>query len=219
MKCLIIGGTSGVGLELAKLLLLDYDVYIVGRQDPEMEHLIFHAIDLNQQDKSIQKIHDLVASLPKIDIFIHAAGFYQEGLITELSEAQIQEMMDTCLMSAIYSTRELLLNQKNLPVFVAVTSTSQYTPRLLEPIYTAAKAGLGAYANSLSLDPRIKKTLVVSPAGMKTKFHSGREVDMSTYLEPSWVALQIMELLRDEYSYKYARILRDPAHVEIKATR
>jgi short-subunit dehydrogenase len=219
MNCLIIGGTSGLGLELAKQLSLDYEVHIVGTRDPKIDHLTFHAVDLSHQNKSIQKIHDLIAALPKIDVFIHAAGFFQKGTVTELDETQIQEMMDICLMSAVYSTRELLLNQKDLPVFIAVTSTSQYTPRLLEPIYTAAKAGLGAYANSLSLDPRVKKTLVVGPAGMKTKFHAGREVDMSTYLEPKWVASQIIGLLRDEYAYKYARILRDPAHVEIKETR
>lgn len=219
MNCLIIGGTSGLGLELARQLLPDYNVHVVGRNDPSVELLTFHRIDLNHQDGSVQKIRDLVSKLPKIDMLIHSVGFYQEGTITELSENQIYEMMEVCLMSAISLTRELLISQKELSIFVAVTSTSQYTPRLLEPVYTAAKAGLGAYANSLSLDPRMKKTLVVGPAGMKTKFHSGRKVDMSTYLSPTWTASQIIELLQDEYSYKYARILRDPAHVEVKEIR
>jgi short-subunit dehydrogenase len=219
MNCLIVGGTSGLGLALAKRLTPSYNVHIIGRQDPNVSQFTFHEMDLGQINESIQSIEDLAAQLPKIDMLIHAAGFYQEGTITEINEDQINKMMNVCLSSAIAFTRQLLLKQGELPIFVAITSTSQYTPRLLEPVYTVAKAGLGAYANSLSLDPRVKKTLVAGPAGMKTKFHNAREVDMSTYLEPEWVASQIEQLLEGQYSYKYARILRDPAHVEIKETR
>jgi hypothetical protein len=76
------------------------------------------------------------------------------------------------------------------------------------------------FANSLSLDKRVKKTLVAGPAGTKTKFHASRhDVDMSTYLEPDWVAQQIAEALGGDFSYKYIRILRDPAHVEIQESR
>jgi len=219
MNCLIVGGTAGLGLELAKKLQPIYQtVHIVGRTDPEVESLTFKQMDLHSAT-IIEDIDTYIKDIPTIDLLVHAPGFYQEGTVTDLSTDEINQMVNVCLMSAVWFTRSILGKQLSLPAFVAVTSTSQYTPRLLEPIYTIAKAGLGAYANSLSLDKRVCKTLVAGPAGMKTKFHEGREVNMSTYLDPQWVASEIIELLDGEYSYKYARILREPAHSEIKELR
>ena len=131
-------------------------------------------------------------------------------------------MLSVGLTNAIYLTRQLLHEQDQLPEFIAITSTSQWTPRLYEPVYTAVKAGLGAYANSLSLDPRVKKTLVAGPAGMATNFWKDtdeKEHDTSQMLDPDWVADRIIELTHENYSYKFARILRGPARVEVQETR
>jgi short-subunit dehydrogenase len=220
MNTLIVGGTSGVGLAMAKKLQdRSHTVHITGRHDPTVKGLHYHKLDLSRSAGLMKKIITLVNELPEIDLLVYTPGFYQEGTVTDLSEEQIHEMLNVGVVAAIYLTRQILIRQNELAEFVAITSTSQYTPRLLEPIYTVAKAGLGAYANSLSLDHRVRKTLVAGPAGIKTKFHAGREVDMSTYLTPEWVAEQIIDLLRGNYSYKYARILRDPPHVEIMEER
>lgn len=114
---------------------------------------------------------------------------------------------------------EVLNHQKYLPGLIAVTSTSQWTPRLREPVYTAVKAGLGMFANSVSLDPAIGKTLVAAPAGMKTPFWKGTDKDTSDMLDPAWVADQILNLYNDDFKYKYARIMRGPSRVEIMEKR
>jgi NAD(P)-dependent dehydrogenase (short-subunit alcohol dehydrogenase family) len=219
MNCLIVGGTSGLGLAMAEQLKAENTVYITGRHDPQAEGMTFHELQLGKLDGLLANIHTLVEALPKLDLVVYAPGFYQEGTITDLNEDQIQEMLSVGVTGAMYVAREVLNKQGELAEFVAITSTSQYTPRLLEPVYTVAKAGLGAFSNSLSLDPRVKKTLVAGPAGIKTKFHEGRDVDMSTYLTPEWTAEQVIEHLSGDYIYKYIRILREPAHVEVIETR
>ena len=219
MNSLIIGGSSALGLALAQKLQSKDDIHVTGRHDPNVSGITYHELDLSDADSVSSSITGLIASLPHIDQLIYSAGYYQEGTVTDLNEQQIQEMLSVGIVAAIYVVRELLLKQGELSEFVAVTSTSQYTPRLLEPIYTVVKAGLGAFANSLSLDPRVKKTLVAGPAGIKTKFHDGREVNMSTYLTSEWVAEQIMAELSGDFSYKYVRILREPARVELQEKR
>lgn len=222
MNCLIIGGSSGLGLSLAQKLSDTYEVYITGRNDPKVSGLAFHPLDLADANATLTAIDSLLQKLPHIDLLIYAAGFFQDGTVTKISIDQIDAMLSVGLTSAVYITRQLLESQGDLPEFIAITSTSQWTPRLKEPVYTAVKAGLGAYANSLSLDPRVGKTLVAGPAGMATNFWKGTdktEHDTAQMLDPDWVADRIVELRQKEYDYQFARILRGPARVEVQETR
>lgn len=222
MNCLIIGGTSGLGLSLAKKLTKNYDVYVTGRRKLTEPGLHFHPLDLSNKSGLGERINELVTELPNIDLLVYAAGYFQDGTVTDLSVNQVDEMLNVGLVAAIYVSREILCKQGSLPEFVAITSTSQWTPRLKEPVYTAVKAGLGAFANSLSLDSRVGKVLVAGPAGMATNFWKGtdkKEHDTSLMLDPDWVADAIQELRGGQFSYKFARILREPARVEIQETR
>lgn len=222
MNCLIIGGTSGLGLSLAKKLAKDYEVHVTGRQKLAEPEIRFSPLDLSNRRGLDEQISKLIARLPKIDLLIYAAGYFQDGTVTDLRIEQIDEMLNVGLVVAILVSREVLQKQNLLPEFIAITSTSQWTPRLKEPIYTAVKAGLGAFANSLSLDPRVGKVLVAGPAGMATNFWKDtdkKEHDTSLMLDPDWVADAIQELREGQFSYKFARILREPARIEVQETR
>lgn len=222
MNCLVIGGTSGLGLSLAKKLSQTYDVYVTGRQDPKDTALHFRSLDLVASSESFTAIEHLIHDLPSIDLLVYAAGFFQEGTVTDLSVEQIDKMFAVGITGAIYATQQLLSKQNELAEFIAITSTSQWTPRLYEPVYTAVKAGLGAYANSLSLDSRVKKTLVAGPAGMATNFWKDADKDahdLSKMLSPDWVADRIVEAREEEYSYKFIQVLREPARVNVQEVR
>ena len=215
MVALIIGGSSGLGLALAKRLAAGgYEVHITGRKNPKVGRLTFHALNLSGVDLS-QKLEKLVKSLPKIDLLIHAAGYYQEGRVTDLSDKQIEEMLNVGGRSLIYGLRALLHKQADLPELIAITSTSQWTPRQLEPMYNFVKAGAGHFANAIAEDGHVAKVLVAGPAGMNTPFWRDQpDRDMSEMLDPDWVAEQIEAARTPHYKYKYIRILRQPARVE-----
>jgi short-subunit dehydrogenase len=207
---------------LANKLAGEYEVHITGRRENPNPELQFHFLDLSKLDTVAGDVQKLVADLPTIDLLVYAAGFFQEGTVTDLSLEQIDQMLAVGLTGAIHVTRELLAKQGELNEYIAITSTSQWTPRLYEPVYTAVKSGLAAFSNSLSLDPRVKKTLVAGPAGMATNFWEGADKDAhdtSKMLQPDWVADQILELRADSYQYRFARILREPARVEVQETR
>lgn len=215
---LIVGGTSGLGLELARLFSKYHDILITGRSDPKIDTLRFHTLELGT-DSFKQNIDTLMEELPEIDLLLYAAGFFQEGRIDDLSDTDIEQMGRVGLLAPSLLLNRILRKQKKLPGFIAITSTSQWTPRLLEPIYTAVKGGLGMLANSLSLDERVGKVLVAGPAGMSTRFWENIPRDMSAMLDPKWVAEEIVKLWQTDYKYKYARILREPRRVEIVETR
>ena len=71
---------------------------------------------------------------------------------------------------------------------------------------------------SLSYDNGIGKVLVVAPSGIQTPFWKKGE-DISEYLDPKWVAEQVVELSSGPFKYRYAKILRNPNKVEIVEDR
>lgn len=217
-NALVVGGSSGLGFELA-CLLGQRNVFTTGRRDPRKEGHSFSFLDLNSRNYLEDDLTRLVARIPEIDLLVYAAGFYQEGRISDLSDTNISDMAIVGLLAPAMLLRRILKKQNSLSGFIAITSTSQWTPRLGEPMYTAVKAGLGMLANSVSLDERVKKVLIAGPAGMRTSFWRHNPRDMQTMLDPKWVAEEILAIYAQDFSYQFIRILREPPRVEVVEMR
>jgi NAD(P)-dependent dehydrogenase (short-subunit alcohol dehydrogenase family) len=220
MNALIVGGTSGLGLEIARSFSSQGgDVYVTGRRELSEDGLHYERFDLSAPDLP-QRVGEFVMDLPEIDALIYAAGYFQEGRVTDLTEEQIEEMIDVGGRGLIYFTRAILEKQGKLDELITVTSTSQWTPRKFEPIYNFAKAGAANFTNALAEDGRIDKVLLAAPAGMSTAFWEGIDRDdFDSMLSPSWVAGEIVKLREDDYQYRFAKIMREPARVEVVETR
>src|SRR5579871_5068433 len=107
MNVLIVGGSSGLGLALAKEFYDHSDrVIVTGRTKPQVDFVEFEKLDLSEDPA--EAISKLIAKLPKIDRLVYSAGFYQFGRVTDLSPQQIQEMINVSGVGLIYSMREVL---------------------------------------------------------------------------------------------------------------
>lgn len=211
---LIIGGSSGLGLQLGLLLAKAQNVFIAGRKDPGQSQLNFIRLDINSFNQLSDDLDRIVESTAPINLLIYSAGFHQDGVISELADKDIANMVNVGLTAPAMLLQRILRKQQQLAGFIAITSTSQRMPRLREPLYAAAKAGLGMLAQSVSLDAKINKTLIVSPSGMQTNFWKGIKRE-GTLLEPQWVAEQILNLYQGDFNLKEALILREPPRVKI----
>ncbi len=220
MSGLIIGGTSGLGLELARDMAEHHErVIVTGRHDPGVDFAEYRQFDLAGGDLP-QRVGRFVLDLPPVGTLVYAAGFYQEGHIADLSDEEVDTMINVGERGLIFFTKKLLEKQRHLDELITITSTSQWTAREREPVYTAAKAGAGHYSHSLSLDPSIGRTRVIGMSGMRTAFWDGTEKDTEPMLDPAWVAERIMELRGDSRQYLFARILGQtelPQRVEVES--
>lgn len=219
---LVIGGTSGLGAELAQRYVQcgEHQVVVTGRADRNQAGVIFRRLSIDSNHAYMHsQMTTLLCDIPSVHALIYAAGSRQMGRIDQLGGSAADEMVAISLLAPIMLVRMILDQHKVLPLLTVITSTSAYTPRELEPFYTATKAGLGMLANSLSLDPRFLKTLVVAPGGMNTRFWNGSDMDRSTLLDPAWVADQIMEQSRDAFKYKFIKIPREPREVQVAEIR
>lgn len=215
---LIIGGTSGVGLELAKHYVGDgHTVCITGRQNPNIERVQFQSLSIESDESRLALDLDrVVAGFTDVNTLIYSAGFLQRGHIDALADDNLQQMVNVGLLAPMMLIQRLK-NKLATPLKVMfITSSSQYTARELEPAYCATKAGLGMLGESLVRDKRIGKVLVVAPSGINSKFWSGTDEDTSTMLDPRWVAEKTVDLSSGIFKYKYAHLLRSPARVEIQ---
>ena len=213
-KALIIGGTSGLGLELANLFSRTHEVVVTGRTDSKPDNIKFYELELNSQVVS-DRIHTILKEIGAIDTLVISAGFFQSGTIGELSNMQIEEMINVGLSSPIKIIKQVIDYQKTLANLLIITSTSQFIPRQKEPIYTTIKAGMGMLGASLSLDESFKKTFVVAPAGMKTNFWKNTDNDQSSYLDVNQVANEIFSQMQEKFTYRYTQIHRNPFEVKI----
>lgn len=216
-KILIIGGTSGLGLELAKQYSDEGNIlYVTGRKNPEISTIQYIPFSIsNNIDETIEKLDKLISEIDNIDTVIYAAGFSQIGTIDTLSDSKIMEMINVGISVPALCIKRLK-NRVNTPLnIILITSSSGYTPRKLEPIYASTKAALEMLGASLALDTDVGNVLVVAPSGMDSPFWDDTK-DTSEYLDPEWVAERIIELFADSgFKYKYVKILRSPARVEI----
>ncbi len=217
---LIIGGSSGLGLELGLLFEEDHRVFITGRHNPEKSGLACTILDLSTGPHELGSSLDaLLTSIPPVTLLVYAAGFSQQGPISSLEDTDIAAMISVGLTAPAMLIQRVIRKQRDLPGLIMITSTSQWVARPHEPLYTSVKAGLGMLGNSLSLDPSIGKVLVAAPGGMATPFWRNDIKDVSGMLDALWVARQIHGQFREQFRYRFVRIPRDPARVEIGETR
>ena len=214
-RVLIVGGTSGLGLALATLLCeKGEEVFVTGKHNPENVALIYLPLVIGAETKNMdEELDHILEKIGPVDLLVYAAGFSQIGTLDVLTDKEIDAMLNISLAVPAKLLQRILQRQKKLPGLIAITSTSQWIPRMEEPVYAATKAGLAMLVASVSLDPRIKKTLVVWPSGMNTKMQVGRKYK-GILLDPSWVATQILEWYKTDFKYQLIRILRDPPRVE-----
>lgn len=219
-KAIVIGGTSGLGLELASLLKVSHkQVFITGRKRPsDFRKASYFPLNLSSADY-VSRINDLLVRLGAIDTVVYAAGFRQSGKLEELTRSSIEDMIQVGLSAPTAVLRSVLQFQKTLPTFIAITSTAQWTPHADQPVYCAVKAGLAMLTESVSLSGSVEKAMTVGVTGMNTPFWENTKRDTSSLLDPAVVAAKIIEQLQEDFAYRFIKVLRDPLRVEVAKER
>jgi short-subunit dehydrogenase len=213
---LVVGGTRGLGYELAELFARQQSVIVASRIS---KAVIDDATDHRFVDlANLRTVSALVAKLPFIDTLVMAAGFAQFGTLDALSCGEVESMVNVSFLLPMILVQLLLKKQRTLPHYLQITSTLQWTPRANEPVYAASKAGIGMFAESMAGDPNIGRVLVVGPSGMKTEFWDGLDHDISQFLDPAAVAEAIHKdwSTISDYTFRQIAVLRNPLRVEVR---
>ena len=159
---LLTGGSSGIGLALARQLLARDNAVIVTGRDParlEAARVALPGLEAIRSDvtdpEQIDALHkQVITRFPALDVLINNAG-----IMRNLNLAQPRELTDvTCEIDVAFSgpvriVQQFLPHLLSCPngLIVNVTSGLAFVPMPASPIYSAAKAALHAYTRSLRL--------------------------------------------------------------------
>jgi uncharacterized oxidoreductase len=181
---LITGGTSGIGLELAKQLMRRQNTVVVtGRDQSRLQRASaelpgLHVIQSDVSDVgSIQALHQqVIAKFPGLDMLFNNAGemrtinFNQDHDLSDLTREIEINLCGPMRMAQQFIPH---LKTKSQAWIVNVSSGLAFVPFPVSPVYCATKAGLHSFSQSLrkQLAETNINVIELAPPGVDTPLY------------------------------------------------
>jgi NAD(P)-dependent dehydrogenase (short-subunit alcohol dehydrogenase family) len=174
---LITGCSSGFGLETARYFL-DRDWKVIAtmrtpREDvlPRSERLCVLALDVTDTGS----VRQAVEAAGPIDVLVNNAGIGMLGALEGTSMSTAREVFETNTLGTMAVTQAVLpqFRQREAGVIVNVTSSVTLKPLPLLSVYTASKAAINAFTESLALELHqfnVRVSLVIPGRAPETRF-------------------------------------------------
>lgn len=213
---LLIGGTAGIGLEIAKqLTALDNHVIITGRNQKRLNaaaaslsNVTTVLSDVSKADDVDLLVEKIKSEFPRLNMVINNAGRALLYNLADPNQDAFENAADEILTNYLSIIR---INQKLLPVLkqqeasaiVNVSSVVAYVPGITLPTYAASKAALHSYSTSLrlSLEKTTVKVFELMPPLVDTEF--SKEIGGHNGIKPSIVADDFIAALdNDEFEIR-----------------
>jgi uncharacterized oxidoreductase len=183
---LITGGTSGIGIELARQLLQRGNTVIVtGRDEAKLDAAQrelpgLHACRSDASDPiAIAKLYDdVIERFPNLDVLVNNAGIMRNLNVNVRRDlTDVTREIEVNLSGPVMMVQQFLphLKTRKGALIVNVTSGLAFIPMAMSPVYCAAKAALHSF--TLSLRVQLEKTGVsvveLAPPGVETPLFRG----------------------------------------------
>ncbi|KAH9986103.1 hypothetical protein BJV74DRAFT_546031 [Russula compacta] len=213
---LITGASAGLGLALTQAVLARGDYVIATarslrsfdelREDPNIdrERLRFLVLDVTSPMAEIQeRVDEALVLWGRIDVLVNNAGIVTFGISEELGSEGFMRDMNTNFVGAMNVTNAVLphMRSRREGTVTFIGSRSAYRTMVGTSSYSASKAAVHAYAETLAIElEQFKVRVIITvPGGFATKFnaptpwgtqlegyealHNGMEEMMPKYLQ------------------------------------
>ena len=187
---LITGGTSGIGLELAKQLRERNNMVIVtGRDQARLDaaRRMLPSIRIFKSDVSdpgaIAALHDsVVREFPMLDTLINNAGIMRNlNLNSDRDLNDLTREIEINLSGPVRMVQQFLPHLKMCrdALIVNVSSGLAFVPMPIAPIYCASKAAIHSFTQSLRVQLTGTRITVIelAPPGVETRLFRGEFTD------------------------------------------
>lgn len=173
-KILITGCSSGFGLAIAqKFVTAGWEVVATMRTPrtdllPHNERLKIMALDVT----SAESITKAVEAAGPIDALVNNAGVGMLNVLEGVEMAKVRELFETNVFGAMAMTKAVLphMRSRRSGVIVNVSSSVTVKPLPALSVYSASKAALNAFTESIALEAALfgVRTKLVLPGSAPT---------------------------------------------------
>lgn len=184
---LITGGSSGIGLELSKVLVQKGNTVIIcGKSNEKLlaakkaePNLITYQCDLSEPAACRDFVDIIIKNHPKLNILINNAAivnkidFLKNEKALELAENEYQTnlLAPIRLIKMLYNT----ISANESSAIINITTGLIYAPRVIYPFYNSSKSALHSFTQTLRIALNKERTEVIEvmfPAVI-TPWHKG----------------------------------------------
>jgi short-subunit dehydrogenase len=211
----ITGASSGIGKEICQRVLdRDYDVIGISRSitDEDFNDSRVKAIQTNLADEdSTLKLCKTLKN-ESVDILINCAGFGRFEPHEELSPKTITDMTFLNLTAPMLLTNALLRSlKKNDGYLININSIEAIKTSKFAGVYSASKAGLKAFSDSLFEETRKSGLSVtnINPDMTQTSFYDELRFDTSDKEEERLLASDIADAVEHILTMRKGAVISD----------
>ncbi|NYI21905.1 SDR family NAD(P)-dependent oxidoreductase [Sphingobium indicum] len=204
---LITGGGSGIGAALAhEFHAAGNRVIIAGRRQAALDAVVAEhpgmaamTVDMGDASAIAAFAHRLVADFPALNVVVHNAGIMvvEEQIDLAVAEATVA----TNLLGPIRLTHGLLPHLLAQPAATLMTVTSglAFVPLAATPTYSATKAALHSWSQSMrhQLKDTGIEVIELAPPGVQTELMPGHAENPQMMPLDDYIA-EVMGLLRQQ---------------------
>ena len=179
---LITGCSSGFGLETARYFF-DRDWKVIAsmrtpREDllPRSDRMRVLALDVTKPES----VRQAVDAAGPIDVLVNNAGIGLLGVFEGTSMETVREVFETNTLGTMAVTQAVLpqFRQRKAGVIVNITSAVTLKPLPMLSVYTASKAAITAFTESLALELEpfnVRVSLVIPGRSPETRFRENAQ--------------------------------------------
>jgi len=171
---LLTGASRGIGLAIAKQLLVEGHEVIGLSRTHSLEHDNYTPIQIDLSDlKSLpDRLKKIQSECPEIDALICNAGIWHYCQFEDLSYRQIRHIHDLNFLSPVYLVKAFLpqLKAQNRGDILFIGSESARSAPPMETLYSATKSALATFARALRSECASENIRVttIHPGAVKT---------------------------------------------------
>lgn len=224
---LVTGGSRGIGADIVKTLANNgFQVILNYNKSEEQAKKI--QFDLSQKQINIdifkadiskhievtKLVNFCINKYHRIDVLINNAGISQSKVFTEITDMDWNNMLQTNLTSAFYTTKDVLpsMIHNKSGLIINISSIWGLTGASCETHYSVAKAGLDAMTKSLAkeLGPSNIRVNGIAPGIIDTAMNSNlskeeirnitSEIPLERIGTPHSISKCVEWLINDDYT-------------------
>jgi short-subunit dehydrogenase len=214
MNAIVIGASSGIGLELARLLAASgYGVGLVARRGNLLDELArelsspvwTRTLDLARTDEAMSGLCDLIAEMKDVELFVISAGigFLNPELKWEPERATIA--VNVAGFAAAANVAVEHLRRRGGGHLVGISSLAALRGSPAAPAYAASKAFVSNYLEGLRLMLRREKLPItvtdVQPGFVATRMAQAER--LFWVASPAEAARQVFDAIRRRKRHVY----------------